>query len=50
MGLFLTAIYLVLVGIAALLTVNIPLWVFGLLALLAGIVLLVETGLPYVRR
>lgn len=44
------AIYLIVVGLVTLLNVAIPVWVTGLLALVAGIILLVTSGLPYIRK
>lgn len=50
MGTLILSIFLILYGLTALLRLNIEPWVFGILALVSGIILLIEAGLPYARR
>lgn len=49
MGILLLAVWLILFGIS-LLTTFLSATFFGITAIIVGAVLLLETGLPYVRR
>lgn len=50
LGLLLVGVYLVLVGIAGLFGLALPAWVVALVALVAGVLLLLEAGGVYDRQ